>query len=76
MNKFIDYYQKNVCPFCLKYQLNICDNKIIQEADKDINSILCHNYQRNYDIEEIKREDIIEEGFKPIKYYRKNYKEV
>lgn len=72
MNK---YYIQKLCPFCLKYKTKECREKFQTNEQNNTAVILCLNYQRNYEQEEI-TEEVKEESIKPLKYYFKNYREV
>lgn len=74
----LEYYRKNICPFCLKYESSMCKERVIEKTEKDIDTTICMNYERNYENETIEEIDNVfeKEGFRPAKYYLKNYREI
>lgn len=78
MNNFINKYQENMCQFCSNNQSNNCNKDIIKRERDSIITILCMNYERNYDNDKMQEEIVTfkDECAKSAKYYCRNYREV
>jgi len=74
MTELIEYYKKNVCPFCNNYNTKNCTEEILENYSDDSKKVSCKNYNAN--IEKNEEKKIRHLYTLPPKYFSRNMREV
>ena len=76
MKALTEYYEENICTFCLNKNTDKCKKVITNSIVNNTETLICYDYLLNDNVEK-PQYDIKDVGSTlPTKYYFKNYREI